>query len=124
MRIKNCSKCGYSKEWSGSDIECCFQDSTIFSQQNWNCGIINEIRDLCRKAIDEEDYRMAHQYCEDQHYVTIKTDDIGEIGLCLWVSWYKQRGATEAMWILNEEDPPRQPTFDELVEIVNYYNNG
>jgi len=43
------------------------------------------------------------------------------MGLCLWVSWYKSRGRTEAMWILDEDNEPRQPNFVELEAIIEHY---
>lgn len=121
MKISNCIKCGHKKTWDGSDIDCCFQDSDQFGD-NWNCGLIGKIRNLCEVAMDSEDHRLKYQYCDDQKYVTIKTDDIEGMGLCLWVSWYKSRGRTDAMWILDEYRQPRNPNFNELKQIINHYN--
>lgn len=128
MKINNCEKCNCKKNWNGSDITCPFQTSEKFGD-NWNCGIIGKIRDLCELAMEGKDHRLHYQYCEDQKYVTIKTDDIeplrdggdGRLGLCLWVTWYKSRGRTEAMWILDEKNPPREPNFEDLEVIVKHY---
>jgi len=126
MKIKECKICGYSKTWTGSDIDCCFQNSDTFGE-NWNCGLISQIRDLCELAMNEKDYRLHYQYCDDQKYVTIRTSDIDDskfkMGLCLWVSWHKSRGATDAIWILDEYLPPRKPTCDDLQAIVKHYND-
>lgn len=121
MNIDNCEKCGCKKTWNGDDITCSFQDYGKFGD-NWNCGLIGKIRGLCELAMDGKYHRLHYQYCDDQKYVTIKTDDIEEMGLCLWVSWYKSRGRTEAMWILDEYNQPRQPNFNELKAIIEHYS--
>jgi hypothetical protein len=130
--MKKCDKCGFGKTWSGSSIGCPFQSSDTFGD-NWNCGAINKIRDLCDYACEKEDYRLHYQYCEDQKYCTINTfvvDDavgwedpkeITALGLCLFVSWYKSRGRTEAMWLLDEDKIPRKPTLEDLKRITDYY---
>ena len=43
--------------------------------------------------------------------------------LTLYVSWYKNRGTTDAMWLLNECDIPIKPTYNDLEAIVKYYKN-
>lgn len=124
--MKSCERCGQYKSWTGSDIECPFNSSDEFGS-NWNCGIIGEIRDICERAMEGQDPRLDYQYCEDQKYVSINIDDIwldesdGALGLCLWVTWYKSRGATDAMWILDSYNPPRKPTYQELKAIVEHY---
>jgi hypothetical protein len=122
--MKECKRCGHKKTWSGDDIKCPFQNSDKFGD-NWNCGVIGEIRNICEHAEEGVDYRLHYQYCEDQKYVTIKTDCIEndeiDLGLCLFVTWYKSRGRTDAMWILDEQNPPRKPTYQELELIIKYY---
>lgn len=118
-------KCNCEKTREGSDIECPFDKSDLFGN-NWNCGVINKIRDLCEMASNKVDDRLQYQYCSDDKYVTIKTDDIdsnADLGLCLWVSWYKNRGRTDAMWILNQDSPPRVPTIKDLNAILDYYSD-
>lgn len=120
--MKTCRKCGQTKDWCGSDIKCPFQTSDKFGD-NWRCGIIDKIRDLCNLAMDGKDLRLQYQFCNDDKYVTIKTDDIeDDLGLCLWISYYKSRGRTDAMWILDGSNAPRVPTFDELNKIIEYYS--
>jgi hypothetical protein len=119
-----CKRCGHEKTWQGDDPKCPFQTGEIFGG-NWNCGIINEIRNICEIAEEGIDYRLQYQYCEDQKYVTIKTDcienDDEDLGLCLFVSWYKNRGATDAMWLLDHNSIPRKPTYQQLAIIIEYY---
>jgi len=118
--MNNCKICNIKKNWNGSDIICCFKDSQRFGD-NWNCGLINRIRDLCKLAIEGKDDRLHYQFCQDQKYVIIKTDDIADMGLCLYVSWYKSRGRTEAMWILDEYNQPKLPTINDLKTILEHY---
>ena len=105
-----CTKRG--KTWTGSDPVCSFPNGGEFSSDGWNCATANEIRDICEKNA---------VYCEDQYYSTIKVDEVelpsGE-ALALWVSWYKHRGRTDAMWILSESSPPRKPTEADCREII------
>ena len=118
-KITSCQKCGHTKTWNGDDILCPFQTSTEFID-NWKCGIISQIRDLCEAGIDKQDNRFHHQSCDEQHYVTINIDFLNP-ALCLWISWYKQRGAIDAMWILSEQEPPRKPSFGDLEKILKHY---
>ena len=121
MKINTCKKCNV-KSHLNHNFTCPFKDGEYFAD-NWNCGIISKIRALCDLAMEEVDKRLQYQFCEDQKYATIKTHEIKDMGLCLWVSWYKSRGRTEAMYILSENEPPKIPTFNDLKNIVEYYYN-
>lgn len=122
-----CTKCGQVKDWSGDDPECPFVGGDIFTSDNWNCGIITRIRRLCCDWEDELE-GIDYQYCDDQKYATFNIAYVecdGQfIGYALWVCWYKSRGRTDAMWVLNSCEPPRPPTFKELTAIVDYYESG
>lgn len=126
MQIKECNKCNCKKEWTGDDINCPFQDGDIFNSNNWNCGIIGKIRDLCDLAIESNDTRFHYRYCDDQKYATI---DVSEVlfyedspgYLTMWVTWYKSRGGTDAIYLLDSYRTPVIPTFDLLEKVVQYY---
>ena len=116
--MKECKRCGHKKTWEGSDISCPFQFSEKFGD-NWNCGIIGRIRGLKGNGVHLEQ-------AFDNTYLTINISDIDDIngdpiGMCLWVCWYKRRGATSVMWILSGDNPPQQPTFDQLEKILEFY---
>jgi len=110
------------KDWSGDDPTCYFDDP----DHNWNCATLNRIRDIC---FEEQDLPngVHYEYCDDEKFATINiyevSDDEGNyIGRCLYVAWYKNRGGTEALWILDGEgDIPRNPTEKELLAIIAYY---
>jgi|GEM_PF-5845348 len=116
--MKNCKKCGLVKIWKGLDMICPFKDDGLF-ELNWNCGIINQIRKLSEL---HGNYRINYQYCDDQKYCSINIDDVDIDGICLWVSWYKNRGSTDAMFILSDCEPPRKPNYDDLKLIVDLFN--
>lgn len=108
------------KTWKGGDPQCSFGGSGTFDSEGWNCATANAIRDLCSQdeKLDVSDYR----YCDDQNYSTIQVDTVdlpSGSGLALWVSWYKHRGGTEAMWILSNYDLPRLPTAADCEAIIN-----
>lgn len=110
MTCKKCLERG--KTWEGSDPRCAFPDGKPFERENWNCATVNAIRDLIT------DMEGAPVYCDDQYYQTIKTGHIEGLPLALWVSWYKRRGRTEAMWLLSEYDPPHLPTEKDCLAII------
>ncbi len=109
------------KTWKGSDPKCAF-DCGVFGD-NWNCATVGMIRDICYEGQSSIPDGVDYQYCEDDKYATIKTDDIDIDGrpLALWVSWYKSRGSTQAMWLLFDSGPPRHPTELECLLIVDFY---
>jgi hypothetical protein len=103
-----------------SPIVCYFKNS----EHNWNCGTINLIRDLCYEEQTKLPLGINYTYCEDQKYATINIDDIEEVeGLALWITWYKNRGGTDALWILDSHKSPRKPTEKEILSIVKHYKN-
>lgn len=107
------------KTWNGGDPQCSFPDGGIFDSEGWNCATANGIRDLCGQ--DEKHDAADHRYCDDQHYSTIKVDGLdlpSGPALALWVSWYKHRGRTEAMWLLSNYDAPRKPDAADCESII------
>ncbi len=130
LQCKACQTRG--KVWNGADPKCSFAGEA-FNGDGWNCATANLIRDLCEK---EGDLRIHHLCVEDQHYATINTVDFNVLPVkdekgylraqpvCLWVGWYKQRGRTEAMWLMFDASPPRCPTEEECLKILEYYKMG
>jgi len=118
VMCKLCEKRG--KTWNGSEPTCAFS-RRCFSD-NWNCATVNAVRDICYEG-QELKNGIDYQYCEDDKYATIKVDHVELDGspLALWVSWYKNRGSTQAMWLLFDKFPPRMPTELECLAIVAAY---
>ena len=101
------------KTWDGSDPKCAFITG-IFDGSGWNCATANAIRDI----IEEQELAV---YQDDQYYASIPISNIIDGEECLWVSWYKNRGRTEAMWLLNHYSKPREPREEEVELIINAY---
>ena len=122
-----CSMCQkWGKTWQGNEPICYFDDP----KGNWNCATLGAIRDICYEGQAELPEGVHYEYCDDEKFATINIHDIEDdkgryIGRCLYVAWYKNRGATEAIWILDGEgDTPRQPTEQELLAIIRHFPKG
>ena len=117
MTCKKCKQRG--KNWNGDDPSCFFSEG----DHNWNCATINEIRDICYEGQEKMPYGVDYQYCEDMKYATINIDQIEDVdGMALWVAWYKNRGKTDQVLILDSETGARDPTEKECLNIINHFN--
>jgi hypothetical protein len=125
-----CNACHVrGKTWNGDDPKCAFLEGP-FSTTNWNCATVGEVRELAER---EDDCRIHHRRPENQNYATIDLMDFNVLPyedekgfiqaqpVCLWVGWYKSRGATEALWLMFETAPPRPPTEAECLAIIEHY---
>lgn len=120
MKCKMCRE--RVKDWNGSDPVCAFDGEFA---GNWNCATVNAIRDICYEGQPDVP-GVVYQYCDDQKYATINISDIetpdgSGLGFALWVLWYKSRGGTDAMWLLDKYEPPRIPTEEECLLIIEHY---
>lgn len=104
------------KTWEGgSDPICAFTNGKPFTRDNWNCATVNAIRDICDERLGPLVDGVDRRDCGDQKYATLYVYEVcepqhDELLLALWVSWYKSRGRTDAMWLMNDEWEPRKPT--------------
>lgn len=117
-----CWEClGRGKTWKGDDPRCAFTGGN-FVADNWCCGTAGLIRALCYEGTTLPP-GVDYQYCDDQKYATINISHVEGVGgaLALWVSWYKNRGRTDAMWLLFESKPPRPPSEKECRLIFDAY---
>jgi hypothetical protein len=105
---------------SMSPITCYFENS----KENWNCETVNLIRSICWEY-EQLKPGITYQYCDDQKYAVIDISEVllndTYIGLSLWLTWYKNRGGTDALWILDSYREPKKPTEEELIAIYSYY---
>lgn len=125
MGKQPCKVCNQVKDWNGDDPQCPFTDGDVFSEDNWNCGLINELMDICYEGNNPIHPFVDYRYCEDMKYATIwidgmKDEEEQSIGMAVWVAWYKNRGATDAVWILDSRGEPRKPTVAELKRIIKF----
>lgn len=109
------------KTWEGSDPDCAFDSGRPFIRNNWNCASLDLIRDAMPQFGNRHS-RVDYRSDGDQSYATVDLSGIeleSRSARTLWVSWYKNRGCTEAMWLLDEDDVPRLPVEDDIVAIAN-----
>ena len=91
---EGCPACAArGKDWKGQDPTCGFPQG-VFSDENWNCATLNDLRD----AVAD---RQSREHCEEQSCVTVPISDCGEF---LVLNWYKNRGRTDGCIVI---DGPR-----------------
>jgi hypothetical protein len=119
-----CEKRG--KDWEGDDPRCAFRRgyvdaAPVFDHNNWNCATINRLRSLV-SMLGEDGAKVSDvnvQYIDgDYRYATVNLQNTESDSLCLWMTWYKNRGRTDKMWLLSDTGFPRVPTEDECWDIV------
>lgn len=117
MKCELCQTRG--KIWNGSEPKCFLEGW----EDNWNCATLNAIREICYQWKDRKTRGVNYEYCDDMYFATIVTDGLldGELGLCLYVEWYKSRGATDEMWVLGAGTPFR-PNEKQLQAIIKKYS--
>ena len=122
VTCKACTDRG--KTWSGADPKCAFEGHT-YSLDNWNCATMWLLRKIV--ASEEDGYGsisgVSYQFCEDQKYATIACDEVEGLdgALCLWMSWYKRRGATDRMFLMHYNGLPTVPSEAECLAIIDAY---
>jgi hypothetical protein len=124
--INACDACkAQGKDWDGSDPKCAFLTGR-FSSDNWNCATVAMIRALAPTwwSDAKPDPNLYFIREDDQNNMLIQVwgiDGLQTGAIALWVSWYKSRGRTEAMWMLNEDDKPVTPTEADIIAIAEAY---
>jgi hypothetical protein len=118
------------KTWEGAAPTCYFDNP----QGNWNCATVNAVRDILTPDgfwVDKD--KLPKGVCvvfgDDMTYGLVCLQDIDMPDdlspcECLYIQWYKRRGATEALWIVGEDEgnsQPRRPTENELLAIIDHY---
>lgn len=114
------------KDWNGDDPKCAFPDGQAFNASNWRCATLGLLRaQLYDTYYGSEDTRICHHNHDgDQHMVSLNVGDVDLASgpaLTLWLSWYKDRGRTEAAWLLTEDTPPRLPTEQDMLTIYEAF---
>lgn len=118
------------KDWQGGDRKCSFPGGSTFDPAGWNCATANAIRDLCGSSHDGFAGKVGQAISErwDDNctsFIMLRGLEL-ESGFFdgLFVSWYKERGATNAMWLLNGDDPPQKPTEQDCLAIIKSIKGG
>lgn len=116
-----CAACkARGQTWNGSPPICAFDDF----ERNWGCATVNAIRDIVYEGQSPMPQGVDYQYCDDMKYATVGVDNV-ELStgpaMALWVAWYKSRGTTDALWLLNSDEAPRRPTEADCLAICAAY---
>lgn len=128
MVCKACETRG--KIWTGGDPKCGFLNGPFDGINNWKCATANHFR---RFADCDNGDNIHHRITSNnQQYLVIDVSDVdfpetldeddcvNPTPDALWVGWYKDRGRTEALWLMFDYLPPRAPTEDECVKILEW----
>ena len=111
------------KTWEGSDPICAFPHG-VFDKRNWNCATMNRLREI----VKSEDNEFTFYHRDD--YIT---NSIGIIfcgsgfdaeveGLTLIMKWYKDRGATDNAFLLDESGRIMPLTEELALKIIKSVN--
>ena len=108
--------------WRGDAPRCAFSEG-VFGE-NWNCATVNMVRDVCYEG-QVLDPLVHYQYCDDQKYSCINLYEVEGLSgdpYAAWLTWYKNRGRTDQIWLLYNHQPPQRPTEKDILKIVEYFS--
>jgi len=71
----------------GSKPECAFNKDGSFNPDNWNCNLMNELRDAAQDV---------EVWAEDEHMAVLAFQGELKFGI---LGYYKHRGRTDRFWI-------------------------
>lgn len=122
--MQECSFCQETyKDNSGPFYKCAFLTGK-FSIYNHLCAAMGTLRDL----IQIYGYGKGFVSADEQTNWLLDTSFMQRYDLgapvaptALFVGWYKNRSNVENVWLMFEHQPPRVPTVEEFIEIVNHY---
>jgi len=114
-----CSLCKSAvKDWNGDDPKCGFLGAAF--ERDWNCATVGWFRERLFEGVDT--WRFHRTRVDDQSYGTVCTIEVEDLDAdTLWLGWYKERGSTDAMWLLSPDNPPRIPTEEDCQKIIAHY---
>lgn len=126
---KPCPMCRErGQTWNGAPPRCAFLDG-VFNGDNWNCATANALRDIA----DEDGWgennsdRRTWAYRDDLAAASFgviyvdETDTDPGGGYYVVMSWYKRRGRTGQIYVMNDDMKPRPITLQEAEEVIRHY---
>ena len=119
------------KDWLRDDPVCAFTEGA-FSNANWNCKTLGLLRELFLSLDDKKYPEINVTFNDSENYATVNvsnvdyfhTDEVAkekEPPVLLIVMWYKNRGATDQLYLMFDNDDPRRPTEKEVVAIIEHF---
>lgn len=136
--MKLCPRCiARGKTWEGGDPKCSFPNEGLFTAEGWNCATANALRQLCGgvEGLFSEPDEPVTMHGKEQAYAIRWDDDswgvINIIGIdlerdhykTLWLSWYKNRGRTDAVLLLSD-DGSEIPTYADCDAILKHFEQA
>lgn len=105
--------CKYCKErvkdWEGQDPICGFNEIGDFNKDNWNCAMLNKLRDIA-----EVENFVTYNSANENRTATIPHDN----GFLI-ASWYKDRGKTDLIFNINNANSVEYITLNNLYNIID-----
>jgi hypothetical protein len=126
MTAYRCAACiARGKTWEGGDPVCAFKrEGGSFARDNWNCATVGMLRDLVYEG-QELPAGVDYQYCDDMKYATVRVHEVelddGPIGMAMWVAWYKSRGGTDAVVLLESDGAAWPAKEQEILAVIEHY---
>lgn len=118
-----CGACALTSVPSRHTAHRCAFEASVFSPENWCCELLEALRALAEDDLNRPDGVAYTDH--GQKFVSYAIDQVllddEPLGLTLWMSWYKDRGRIEALWLLDEHNAPRRPSEREIVAVLQAY---
>lgn len=110
-----------------SPIECAFENSNIFSKDNWMCETLGRLRDIAGEGESEQNWK-TYYYRDDIGTGSIgiipipEQDDanIGDNGFLI-MTWYKSRGMVDKAFVVGMSAPIVPLTLELAEYIIKCY---
>jgi len=119
---KCCPRCKQQgKDWEGSDPKCAFSNG-VFTRDNWNCATASALRGLVNVASDSNGWKCRDDLAAGSFGV-LRVPSAAEDVVKGYVvmSWYKNRGCTGQIWVMEDDNPPHPITLEEAEAILKSY---
>lgn len=115
MACRRCTERG--KNWEGDDPKCAFPHG-VFTSDNWMCATALALRGVCADLPLLDDAFAIRD--DDSSWGVINVIGIElERGYykTLWLSWYKNRGRTDGILLLDDGSVDT-PTLDDCERVL------
>jgi len=115
------------QDWCDSAPECAFTEDGRFTGDNWNCALMNALRELVSPSREEPFPYGASFWDEDMNtgviYVPDPDFEGGELrGALVVLEWYKSRGRTDSFRIV-KDGKVRVGTEEDALFIAEYFKD-
>ena len=118
-----------SPTWAGSPRECTFVDGSTFSSHNWNCATVTRLRAFCEPERASVLDGVTIYATNDAWHALI---DVSEVLLheqsngIVWlqVIWYKRRGQTLNVSVIDTEGDAASATEAQCLAILKHLESN